>query len=378
MSITTTNLMWIGNTSQFNTNSNTNITQGQANGIAGWTAEGRDEIKPIEVTGDSFNSGSRFHTSYQFNSSDMSYTDPDGDPQSGINITTFVSARFAITVHDENGDPSVVEQTGIIMQMSNGDMFFRPALDTVSDWVDITRISKVEVLSTTRLGLTTYPSTIGFDPEVFETEIVCFVRGTMIECADGLHPVENLKVGDLVRTLDNGLKPLRWIASQRLTSELTADPKLRPVRIRAGALGHGVPSADLVVSPQHRILVRSRIAARLFGATEVLVAAKQLLSIDGVEIADELEVVEYFHFAFDQHEIVLANGTETESLYPGPQALKTIGRAAREELFAIFPYLREQGKLPIAARQITTGRQARNLAARHVKNSRPLIVEMQH
>ena len=53
----------------------------------------------------------------------------------------------------------------------------------------------------------------------------------------------------------------------------------RPIRIRAGTLGNGLPEADLIVSPQHRVLVRSGIARTLFGADEVLVAAKQLLAL---------------------------------------------------------------------------------------------------
>ncbi|RDD96301.1 hemolysin [Paracoccus pantotrophus] len=226
-----------------------------------------------------------------------------------------------------------------------------------------------------RLSEDTGVATIGFRAEIFESEIVCFTRGTLIECAEGPRPVESLRIGDLVRTLDNGLKPLRWIASCRLGRELKATPKLRPIRIRAGALGQGVPSSDLLVSPQHRILVRSRVAMRLFGTAEVLVAAKQLLMLDGVDIAQDLEAVEYFHFAFDRHEVVFANGAEAESLYPGTQALKAIGRSAREELFALFPDLREQVTPPVAAREIVSGRQGRRLAVRHLRNGRPLVAE---
>ena len=93
-----------------------------------------------------------------------------------------------------------------------------------------------------------------------------------------------LAEGDLVRTLDHGLQPVRWVGARRLSAaELAAAEKLRPIRIRAGALGPGTPRADLLVSPQHRVLVRSRIAQRMFGTDEVLVAAKQLLQIDGID-----------------------------------------------------------------------------------------------
>src|SRR5690606_24870473 len=118
--------------------------------------------------------------------------------------------------------------------------------------------------------------------------------------------------------------------------------KLRPIRIRAGALGNGTPSSDLVLSPQHRVLVRSRIAQKMFGATEVLVAARQLLLLDGIDIATDLTEVEYFHMLFDRHEVVISNGALTESLYTGAQALQAVGKAARDEIFTLFPQLGEQ------------------------------------
>ncbi|SFX56615.1 Hint domain-containing protein [Paracoccus pantotrophus] len=381
MPVTTVNLMWIGNRSLLDPTPSSNINQDQANAIVGWEAEGREEIAPLALTGDYFGSGGNrtFRTSYQSGflqpASRFSYTDPDGSPQSAVTLNTFLSARFAVTVHDEDGGASVVELNGILMQMSNGDLFVRPSTDTAAAWSAHARISKIEILGVTRLSGDTGVATIGFSAEIFEAEIVCFTRGTLIECAGGLRPVESLRIGDLVRTLDNGLKPLRWIASRRLGRELAATPKLRPIRIRAGALGQGVPSADLLVSPQHRILVRSRVAMRLFGCAEVLVAAKQLLMLEGVDIAQDLEVVEYFHFAFDRHEVVFANGAEAESLYPGAQALKAIGRSAREELFALFPALREPVAPPVAAREIVSGRQGRRLALRHLRNGRPLVAE---
>lgn len=222
--------------------------------------------------------------------------------------------------------------------------------------------------------------TFDFDPdgtlELDPDDVVpCFTRGTLIETASGPVAVEDLKVGDLVRTRDNGLQPIRWIGSRRLgRAGLAAKPNLRPIRIRAGALGTGTPSADLLVSPQHRILVRSRIAQRMFSTAEVLVAAKQLLQLDGIEIADDLETVDYFHILFDRHEVVYSNGAETESLYTGPQALAGVGKAAREEIFALFPTLAETEDEPQAARLLPSGRQARKLAVRHLQHGKSLVM----
>lgn len=205
--------------------------------------------------------------------------------------------------------------------------------------------------------------------------LYCFVAGTMIDCIDGPRAVETLAPGDLVRTRDRGYQPIRWSGTRRITRELLAiRPQFAPIRIAVGALGNGLPEADLLVSPQHRVLVQSVIAKRMFGAEEVLVAAKQLCSIEGIEVAQHLGDVDYHHFLFDQHEIVFSNGAETESFYVGPQAMKSVGPAARAEILALFPELAELEAPPEPARTIVGGRIARKLAERHLRNDKPLTV----
>ncbi|SMG55612.1 Hint domain-containing protein [Paracoccus sp. J56] len=206
------------------------------------------------------------------------------------------------------------------------------------------------------------------------TSIVCFANGTLIETGQGQQRIDDLRPGDLVHTADNGLQPIRWIGSVRLDARtLAANPKLRPIRIRAGALGKGTPSSDLVVSPQHRVLVRSKIAQKMFGTEEVLVAARQLVQIEGIDIASDITEVGYFHMLFDRHEVVTSNGALTESLYTGPQALQSVGKAALEEIFTLFPQLREEGSEPTPARPLTSGRRARKLANRHLQHHRAMV-----
>lgn len=202
----------------------------------------------------------------------------------------------------------------------------------------------------------------------------CFTRGTMIETDRGSVAIEALRVDDLVMTRDNGLQPIRWIGSKVLTaSSLAENENLRPIRIRQGALGKGIPSSDLLVSPQHRMLARSKIAQRMFGTDEVLVAAKQLCQMDGIDIAHDAEGIEYFHMLFDRHELVIANGAESESLYTGPEAIGSIGERAREEIFTLFPELRAHDYEPTAVRTLVSGRMGRKLAIRHKQNKKMLV-----
>lgn len=202
----------------------------------------------------------------------------------------------------------------------------------------------------------------------------CFLRGTMILTENGEVAVEDLVRGDRVVTRDNGSQPIRWIASRRIPAGILArHPELRPIRIPKGALGPDLPARDLIVSPQHRVLVRSRIAQRMFGAVEVLVAARQLVGIADIARVDDGQGVEYVHFMFDRHEIVFSEGAETESLFAGPQALRSLGGPALTELLRIFPQLR-QGDAAAPARTFAFGRKARTLVARHRANDRPLCI----
>lgn len=205
-------------------------------------------------------------------------------------------------------------------------------------------------------------------------DVICFAAGTMIETDRGPRAVESLEVGDLVLTRDHGLQAVRWLGCAPVSrAALDAAPHLRPIRIRAGALGAGKPAADLVVSPQHRILVSSKIAARMFGTAEVLVAAKQLSGLDGIGIDADLPSVDYYHILLDHHEIVFANGAEAETLLTGPEALKTLSPASRAEIEMLFPELAAPDYAARPAYPLARGREARKLAERHQRHGRALV-----
>ena len=211
--------------------------------------------------------------------------------------------------------------------------------------------------------------------EVITFGIVCFARGTLIKTRDGERPIEALAVGDAVMTMDAGYQPIRWIGARRLSrAELAANPRLTPIRIRAGALGRNLPERDLVVSHQHRILVRSHVALRLFDSAEVLIPANKLLTLPGIDIAWDADGVEYFHFLFDDHQIVWSNGAPTESLFTGPEALKSVPPEARAEIATLFPQIVAPGFTPCAARPIPEkGKLMKTLAQRLAKNNKPAV-----
>ncbi|MHC0053719.1 Hint domain-containing protein [Actibacterium sp. D379-3] len=168
--------------------------------------------------------------------------------------------------------------------------------------------------------------------------VICFAQGTLIDTPEGQRRVEDLHEGDKLHTKDDGVQEVLWTGRRRMSgARLYAMPHLRPVRIRAGALGLDRPDGDLIVSPQHRVLVRGRAAEMLFQTPEVLVAAEDLINDRTVVTDHQLREVTYFHIMLARHQVVWANGLETESFHPGNTSLDTVDPDQRARLQAQFP-----------------------------------------
>jgi hypothetical protein len=109
--------------------------------------------------------------------------------------------------------------------------------------------------------------------------------------------------------------------------------------VRAGALGPNLPETDLLVSPNHRLLMTGRDNELYFDEQEVLAAAKHLVHLDGVDVVEAISGIQYIHIMFAQHEVILSNGAWTESFQPGDYSLRGVGQEQRKELFELFPEL---------------------------------------
>ncbi|MEM6374328.1 MAG: Hint domain-containing protein, partial [Pseudomonadota bacterium] len=170
--------------------------------------------------------------------------------------------------------------------------------------------------------------------------VICFTPGTWIDTPNGPCLIEDLREGDRVSTKDNGPQEVQWIGARRMSgARLFAMPRLRPVRVSAGALGVERPDQELLVSPEHRMLVTGDVARDLFNTDEVLVAAKDL--INGTTISVDLTVpqVTYVHLLLPRHEVLRANGVETESFHPANTALSTLDTGDRTRLLQRLPEL---------------------------------------
>lgn len=172
-----------------------------------------------------------------------------------------------------------------------------------------------------------------------DPQIICFTPGTLIATRHGQRSVEDLQSGDLILTRDNSHQPLAWVGRRELaltqSDDIAVDP---PVLIRAGALDEAFPQNDLLVSADHHVLIQSERAQALFGEREVLVPAQFLTKLAGIDQLDARPMT-YLHLLFERHEIVMANGTWSESFQPNPAALMGLRRAAKDDVLALFPEL---------------------------------------
>ncbi|GAA5067486.1 choice-of-anchor L domain-containing protein [Roseibacterium beibuensis] len=167
------------------------------------------------------------------------------------------------------------------------------------------------------------------------TGVVCFAEGTMIATPSGEVAIEMLRVGDLVQTRDNGIKPILWVGCKRLGPEdLAAAPWLRPIQLQAGHFGL---ERELIVSPQHGVL----LSPRDHPGGEVLYRATHLARMPGgaARVKNGARSVTYYHILFDRHEVIWSNGIPSESFYPGPMGYGSLDHAALEELHRLFPEL---------------------------------------
>ena len=166
--------------------------------------------------------------------------------------------------------------------------------------------------------------------------IACYAQGTLISTPRGDRPVEDLRQGDRVLTKDSATPcQILWTFRDRQPLEAFATDA-KPVLIQAGSLGTGLPRQDLIVSPQHRILVGG--GGQLQGPfqTEVFAPAKSLTALPGIRHMKSKKGITWCHFACARHEVVLANGCLSESLLLGRMILKRLPSTERRALGALF------------------------------------------
>ncbi len=258
------------------------------------------------------------------------------------------STGGALTVTHINGTPVVVGTTVTLasgQQITlNADGTFEIVGDADAETVYF-NYSIVDAIGNTDTAL------------VEINQVPCFVFGTLIETDQGPVPVQDLRAGMQIMTRDDGPQPIRWIGNRTVA----AIDQHCPIRFSKGQFG---ATQDLLLSPQHRVLMTGCWAELLFGELEVLVKAKDLVNDRDIRPDPSVKKVTYYHMMFDRHQIVTANGMACESYLPGPSTMKDFDVQTQTEILQLFPQMAPDGSgYSQAARAIIKSREAGPLMA---------------
>ena len=250
----------------------------------------------------------------------------DGGPLKTVDVTMVFNATITYT------DGTTANISAVVFQDTNGNTYWAPETTRNADQAAI----EAKPIQSLTLNSPIYSNNSEgaaylLQADRVDSQPICFTPGTLILCPEGERLVEDLRVGDLVMTMDHGLQPIRWIGRQTRA----AIGRMAPIRINQGVLG---AERNLEVSPQHRLLLSGPDAELLFGESEVLVAAKHLVDGEGITIRQGGEV-EYIHLLFDYHEIIWADGVQAESLFLGETGQASLDAESRAEIDALFPEL---------------------------------------
>lgn len=314
------------------------------------TYTGFDLVEAVEVDGD--NNMGIMDNEYASSANDRVEYDLGSGPIS-VQQDSANLYEAAITL----ADGSTITLNVNIRQMVNGDVFM--SSNTGLDNLDIRGI---ELLSVTNVN---YSGT-GVNQSV-DNATVCFARGTRIATPDGMRKIETLDPGDLVFNGDGAALRAVWIGRRHLARA----GKNAPIVIQPGALGPGCPARVLRISPQHRLLVRSPIVRRMFGGDAVLVAAKWLTAVPGIDQAVPDEAVDYVHLLCATHEVVRAENVLSETLYLGTETRAILGAGMFRGCGPAQDAPASGGTM-VPAHPFVSPQDARRLVARHVLNAKPL------
>ena len=227
----------------------------------------------------------------------------------GSGVTITLGAGAALTLSSIGGNAPAISAT--IAGLTDGNAIYTgtpideavytataPGLGTLT-------LSNAGTAFDTLTLVGTY-STAMFIPGAGQVELAepaCFCAGTLIRTSGGEVPVEALRIGDQVVTASGAAVAVRWVGRRSYAGRFLAGrANLRPILIRAGALGAGLPRRDLRVSPCH--------AMALDG---LLVPARHL--VNGMTIVQDRQAarVDYFHVELDHHDVIFAEGAPSET-----------------------------------------------------------------
>jgi hypothetical protein len=159
----------------------------------------------------------------------------------------------------------------------------------------------------------------------------CFMAGTGVRTPAGDVAVETLKTGDLVTLSDGRVAPVSWLGRQTVSTRFADPLRSLPVRIKANALGEDLPQRDMLISPDHALLVDG-----------ILVQAGAL--VNGVSIVRETQVpvvFTYYHVEVADHSLILAENVPAETFVDNVDRMAFDNWEEHQKLYGDAPAIPE-------------------------------------
>jgi hypothetical protein len=259
----------------------------------------------------------------------------------GVEFYEFDTGKYTFietATVDDHGTPI----NGLVVRDDSGNYFFLTDTQYTGDLKNgdgkLTRTGYDTVLGS---------GNVGGEPS-------CFTAGTSIRTPDGEIAVETLKRGDRVLTQDGRIATVDWLGIQTISMRFADKLRVLPIRIRAGAIAENVPSRDLLVSPDHAILVEG-----------ALIQAGAL--VNGTSIVRETEVpmtFKYYHVEVEDHSLILAENTPAETFVDNVERLAFDNWAEHEALYPDgkpitelpYPRAKSQRQVPVSTRVMLAAR----------------------
>ena len=206
---------------------------------------------------------------------------------------TGVEAEYVIVVQDSSGARYDLQMVSVGADAYNiAGFVIQGAVPPFGDALTVVQTFDM------RNGVYSYPSSAA--PPCFGAQVRIATAGR------GWVPAGRLLPGDRLCDAEGRAVRLELVLRAARASANTP----RPVRIRPGALGPGLPLRDLWLSPQHRVF---------HAALGALVPARALTGLRG--ISEVRCPVAYVHLVTRAHCLLLAEAVACESFWPGGWAM---------------------------------------------------------
>jgi hypothetical protein len=172
----------------------------------------------------------------------------------------------------------------------------------------------------------------------------CFLKGTKISTAAGDRLVQDLQIGDEVKTFA-GRRTIKWIGYNKFTKEKGRawQDSVMPIRVARCAIDDRTPHRDLYLSPLHCIFFNEALIPVMYLINEASIAQGTPLDMSSIE---------YYHIDLHTHEVIYAEGALVES-YDGSnrenfsnfvQYERLYGVERQSKMTPFVPILRYRGR----------------------------------